>query len=89
MELNYFISGSEEALLAKKDTWLDTSSLPLRSFTKTKSFTFTGISSNSDFSIFFSFEKRDSNAGCLLSNMHLESLRGFSLNFNNNNELFL
>jgi hypothetical protein len=89
MELNYFISGSQEALLSKKDTWLDTSSLTLRSFTKTKSFTFTGISGNSDFSIFFSFEKKDSNAGCLLSNMQLGSLRGFSLNFNNNNELFL
>jgi len=89
MELNYFISGSEEAYLSKRDTWLDTSSLPFRSFTKTKSFTLTGISGNSDFSIFFSFDKKDNVEGSLLSNRHLGSSRGFSLNFNNNNELFL
>lgn len=89
MELNYFISGSIEASASQKDKWLDTSSLISRSFTKTKSYTLTGISGYSDFSLFFTFEKKDNQAGSLLSNIQSTSPRGFSLNFNNNNELFL
>jgi hypothetical protein len=89
MELNYFISGSVEASLSQKDKWLDTSSLISRSFTRTKSYTLTGISGYSDFSLFFTFDKKDNKTGSLLSNIHSTSPRGFSLNFNNNNELFL
>ena len=89
MELNYFISESQEASLYQKDKWLDTSSLSLRSFTRSKSYVLTGISGNSDFSLFFTFDKKDNKAGSLLSNIHTGSFRGFSLNFNDNNELFL
>jgi hypothetical protein len=89
MELNYFISGSEIASASQKDKWLDTSSSVLRSFTSNKSYTLTGISGDSDFSLFFTLDKKDSNAGCLFSNLHWPSLSGFSINFNNNNELFI
>lgn len=89
MELNYFISGSQAASLYQKDKWLDTSSLASRSFTRSSSYTLTGISGYSDFSLFFTFDKKDNKAGSILSNIHSTSPRGFSLNFNNNNELFL
>ena len=89
MELNYFISGSEIASASQKDKWLDTSSSVLRSFTRNKSYTITGISGDSDFSLFFTLDKKDSNAGSLFSNLHWPSLSGFSINFNNNNELFI
>ena len=58
MELNYFISESQEASLYQKDKWLDTSSLSSRSFTRSKSYTLTGISGNSDFSLFFTYDKK-------------------------------
>lgn len=89
MELNYFISGSEAASSSQGDKWLDSSSLVSRSFTRSTSYTLTGISGYSDFSLFFTFDKKDNKAGSLLSNIHSTSPRGFSLNFNNNNELFL
>lgn len=89
MELNYFISGSQAASLSQKDKWLDSSSLVSRSFTRSGSYTLTGISGYSDFSLFFTFDKKDNKAGSILSNIHSTSPRGFSLNFNNNNELFL
>ncbi len=89
MELNYFISESKEASLSERDKWLDTSSLNLRSFTRDKSYILTGISGYSDFSLFFTFHKKDNKAGSILSNIHSDSSRGFSLNFNDNNELFL
>jgi hypothetical protein len=89
MELNYFISGSQAASISQKDKWLDSSSLASRSFTTGTSYTLTGISGYSDFSLFFTFDKKDNKSGSLLSNIHSTSPRGFSLNFNNNNELFL
>jgi hypothetical protein len=82
MELNYFISGSQAASISQKDKWLDSSSLISRSFTRTSSYTLTGISGYSDFSLFFTFDKKDNKPGSLLSNIHSTSPRGFSLNFN-------
>jgi hypothetical protein len=89
MELNYFISGSETANSSQRDKWLDTSSSTIRSFTQNKSYTITGISGDSDFSLFLTLDKKNKNAGSLLSNLSWPSLKGFSLNFNNNNELFI
>jgi hypothetical protein len=89
MELNYFISQSEVASQLVRDKWLDNSSVPFRSFTNLKSTQLTGITGDCDFSLFFTLEKRNNQAGSLLSNFKIQSNAGFSLNFNNNNELFL
>ena len=89
MELNYFISQSQVASLLVRDKWLDTSSAKSRSFTNLEFTQLTGITGNCDFSLFFTFEKKNMDAATFLSNAHSQSNRGFSLNFNNNNELFL
>jgi len=89
MELNYFISQSEVASQLVRDKWLDTSSVKSRSFINLEFTQLTGITGNCDFSLFFTLEKRNADAGSLLSNAHSQSNNGFSLNFNNNNELFL
>ena len=89
MELNYFISQSEAASQLERDKWLDTSSVTSRSFTKIKSSGLTGISGDCNFSLFFTLDKKTNEAGTLLSNNNSQSSAGFSLNFNNNNELFL
>jgi hypothetical protein len=89
MELNYFISQSETASQLQRDKWLDTSSVPSRSFTRIKSSGLTGISGDCNFSLFFTLDKKTNEAGTLLSNNNSQSNAGFSLNFNNNNELFL
>lgn len=89
MELNYFISQSEVASLLVRDRWLDTSSVKSRSFVNSEFTQLTGITGDCDFSLFFTLEKRNNQAGSLLSNFKFQSNNGFSLNFNNNNELFL
>jgi len=89
MELNYFISQSEAASLLVRDKWLDTSSAKSRSFINSEFTQLTGITGDCDFSLFFTLEKRNNQAGSLLSNFKIQSNAGFSLNFNNNNELFL
>ena len=89
MELNYFISQSEAASQLERDKWLDTTSVNSRSFTRIKSSGLTGISGDCNFSLFFTLDKKTNEAGTLLSNNNSQSSAGFSLNFNNNNELFL
>jgi hypothetical protein len=89
MELNYFISQSELASRLQRDKWLDTSSISSRNFIRARSSGLTGISGDCDFSLFFTFDKNTNEAGTLLSNNNSQSNNGFSLNFNNNNELFL
>ena len=89
MELNYFISQSEVASQLVRDKWLDTSSAKSRSFINSEYTQLTGITGNCDFSLFFTLEKKDNQEGSLLSNFKIQSNAGFSLNFNNNNELFL
>jgi hypothetical protein len=89
MELNYFIAQSEVASQLVRDKWLDTSSAKSRSFISSEYTQLTGITGNCDFSLFFTLEKKDNQEGSLLSNFKIQSNAGFSLNFNNNNELFL
>lgn len=89
MELNYFISQSDVASQLVRDKWLDTSSAKSRSFISSEYTQLTGITGNCDFSLFFTLEKKDNQEGSLLSNFKIQSNAGFSLNFNNNNELFL
>lgn len=86
MELDFFISQSSSAQNSVKDKWLDTSSEKVRSFTQFESYSITGLSGNTNFSFFFTLEKKDAKAATLFSNTIKSG--GFSLNFNDNNKLF-
>lgn len=87
MELDFFISQSNLSQNSVKDKWLDTSSLKVRSFTQFESYSVTGLSGDANFSFFFTFEKKDNKSATLISNTIKSG--GFSLNFNDNNKLFL
>lgn len=88
MELNYFISGSLIDPDLVKDKWLDSTGVSTRGFAASKKYTFTGFDGSDDFSIFFTFDKYNSSAGNLLSNVSGNS-DGFCVAFNSNNELFV
>jgi len=77
MELNYFISQSEAASLLVRDKWLDTSSAKSRSFINSEFTQLTGITGDCDFSLFFTLEKKNNQAGSLLSNFKIQSNAGF------------
>lgn len=87
MELDYFIEQSSRAQASVKDKWLDGSSLILLDFGGAKSYNFTGISGNSDFSLYFSFERKMNSGECFFSN--ITESGGFAVLFNNNNQLSL
>lgn len=87
MELDFFISQSSSASSSEKDKWLETSNVETRSFVPNKSYTIEGLNGDSDFSIFFTLDKKTRNKGCLISNVSENG--GFSINFNDNNKIFV
>lgn len=89
MQLDYFISGSLIEQSFVKDKWLETTAFNTRSFPASKRFNFTGISGSQDFSLFFTLNKANSNAGNLFSNHVSGYDKGFSIAYNANNELFI
>lgn len=86
MELDYFISLSDRASSSVKDKWLDSSSAASRSFAAKTSYSVTGISGDSDFSLFFTLHKRNINPANIISNY--SSSGGFGICFNHTNKLF-
>jgi hypothetical protein len=87
MELDYFISQSSRATLSQKDKWLDSSSIVTRSFQPSKAYRITGLNSgNSDFSIFFTFNRMSKFPSLILSNYVNQS--GFFIGLNDTNKIF-
>lgn len=89
MELDYFITGSRVDQSFVKDKWLDSSSAAIRGFNSSKKYTLTGISGSSDFSIFFTLDKKNGSAGSFLYNKATGENAGFFIGYDSNNTLFV
>lgn len=91
MELDYYLNLSLLSTDFIKDKWLYNASGATGSFTAAKTHYLTGSVNGDDFSLFFTFNKKNNSAGTIFGNYSgtYNSGSGFVAGFTENNEFFI